>query len=214
MTTKKKREPAAVADAEETQVVVVDDTETTLDPLDLVTEEETEMDDDAETTVEALGPDENDNDNDNGGENEDDEVTAEATELDTLRARFAEQGIKLGTDPVKVIRALAEKVVELTPLAKDGVAYRKDLITDAIKQGIRAKGDAFRTDYYKDMFKRLTIEDIKVMRDDWQADGDLRLTGGTGKGGRKTILDETEEGEEAPNESLMQFPSRAYKVGS
>lgn len=206
-----KKRDAAVAEEEETQVAVLDD-ETTFESLDLadvVTDDESEDD---ETSFEAIGPDENDNENDNDGENDDDKPVV--TELDTLRAKFAEQGIRIGKDPVKVIRSLAERVVELTPLAKDGVAYRKDLIDDAIKQGIRAKGDAFRTDYYTEMFKRLTLDDIKVMRDDWQADGDLRLTGGTGKGGRKTILDEETADNDVKEPAVFLFPPKAYKVGS
>ncbi len=213
MTAKKKREPVAEAESAvaETDVTTID-----LD-LDAVVVDMEDLDDeDEDTFIDELGPDENDNENDNDGENDDDEEpVAELSELDTLRARFAEQGIKIGSDPVKAVRVLAEKVVELTPLAKDGVAYRRDLIADALKQGVRAKGDAFRAAYFRDMFKRLTIEDIKVMRDDWQEDGDLRLTGGTGKGGRKTILDEnTGENEVRDDPSITRFPASAYKVGS
>lgn len=201
MTLKKKREPVAELEVDAV-AVLLDDEETTI-----VLEIE---DDDEETTIAELTPDdddENPNDNENDNENPN-------AELDELRARFLAQGIKIGTNPVKAIRALADKVVELTPLAKDGATYREDLVADAITQGVRAKGDKFKSDYFTEMFKRLTIEDIKVMRDDWQADGDLRLTGGTGKGGRRTILDGEEEGEIKSDPSIRQFPASAFKVGS
>lgn len=68
-----------------------------------------------------------------------------------------------------IVRELNDKVEELTPLAADGEAYRKDLIEEAIKEGIRAMDpddeNPFPEDDIREMLNTSTIKAIKAYRD-------------------------------------------------
>jgi len=76
------------------------------------------------------------------------------------------------------LRKAQDKVVELTPLADDGRAYRSDLVNEALVQGVRAFGDKFAKETYTDVLNRSSLAVIKQLSSDWQAIGDSRFTGG------------------------------------
>lgn len=85
---------------------------------------------------------------------------------------------------------LAKRVAELEPRAADGDAYRSDLVSEALAEGVRAYGDKFAKETYEQTLRNAPLAVIKQMRDDWKAVGDARFAGGR----------QTTEGEEAPNE--------------
>lgn len=84
------------------------------------------------------------------------------------------------------VRWLVDERTRLIPLADDGKAYRDDLITEALAEGVRAV-DGFTEETYKAMLTAAPIATIKRMRDDWKGIGDKRFPGG-----RKTV-DEVDE---------------------
>jgi len=103
--------------------------------------------------------------------------------------------------------AAQDKVVELTPLADDGRAYRSDLITEALAQGIRAFGEKFAKETYEDVLKRASLAVIKQLSGDWQAIGDSRFTGG------RQSEDKGDKPEaEAKQPTGARIPSNAYKA--
>jgi len=99
-----------------------------------------------------------------------------------------------------------ERVKELAPLAEDGRAYREDLVTQALAEGVRAHGEKFDSETYETMLRSSSLSVIKRLRDDWQAIGDSRFTGG-----RKT----TDENNDAPGgkrKARVHVPAAAYQV--
>lgn len=106
------------------------------------------------------------------------------------------------------LRKATEKVEELTPQAADGRAYREDLVTEALAQGVRAFGDKFAKDTYTDVLKRSSLATIKQLSADWQTIGDSRFPAGR---------QSTDGGEGAPEPEVKQptgarIPSAAYKA--
>lgn len=122
-------------------------------------------------------------------------VTAETT-LVTVREELA---------------AAQARVAELEPAAADGEQYRSDLIEEALAEGVRAKGDAFDQEKYGELLRSpaMTIERIKLMRDDWQANGNARFPGG------RHTHDEHERGDKQQEQRARvpgQAPDHAYAV--
>lgn len=70
---------------------------------------------------------------------------------------------------------------DLSPLEKDGLLFRNNLITEALKQGVRAI-DGFDEETWKERMAKMEIEHIKEQTQQWTETGDLRW----GNGGRKT----------------------------
>lgn len=107
-----------------------------------------------------------------------DDATYDADAYEAERTRLASFGIKLGTDPVKAVRALADALVAsrdavraLEADATIGRKYRDNLIEDALKEGVRSRKD-FRIDAYRTILQGLDVDGIKQMRDDWAADAE------------------------------------------
>lgn len=104
---------------------------------------------------------------------------ARASALDSrLTELIAAEG-KLATVQSELATAQG-RVAELEPAAADGQQYREDLIAEALAEGVRAKGDKFNQAHYEEMLRspNMTIKSIKVMRDDWKSEGDVRFPGG------------------------------------
>lgn len=103
--------------------------------------------------------------------------------------------------------AAQKKVEELTPLADDGRAYRSDLVSEAMVQGVRAFGEKFAKELYADILNRSSLTAIKQLSADWQTIGDSRLAGGR---------QSQDKGEQAPGEEKQKvgarIPSNAYKA--
>jgi len=81
-------------------------------------------------------------------------------------------------DLVAGVRALADEVARLTPLAKDGETYRTNLIKDALEEGVRAFGNTFAREMYETTFKNADIAFVRQMHDDWKRFGDGKIPTG------------------------------------
>ncbi|MGI4790407.1 MAG: hypothetical protein ACRYFS_16335 [Janthinobacterium lividum] len=100
-----------------------------------------------------------------------------------LLAQFRAAGVET-VDQARALKADGE----------DGRAYRKDLIEEALKAGVRAQGEHFSEEVYKKILSApdRSVADIKAMRDDWDKAAQKRLAGfdADGKplseGGRQT----------------------------
>jgi hypothetical protein len=69
------------------------------------------------------------------------------------------------------------EIERLRPLADDGVAYRAQLIDDAIAAGVRAHGANFREEVYRGILDRLDIAGIRTILEDFSRQGDALLVG-------------------------------------
>ena len=67
------------------------------------------------------------------------------------------------------IATLNAKVEELTPQAELGKKYREDAVESALKSGVRAFGNDFEEETYKEMFATLDIEKVKAFAEKWEA---------------------------------------------
>ncbi len=73
---------------------------------------------------------------------------------------------------------LLRELTRLRPLADDGRAYRSDLVSDALAEGVRAHGNEFAADTYRPILESAPLDTLKRMRDDWKRQGDLLFKGG------------------------------------
>lgn len=73
---------------------------------------------------------------------------------------------------------LAESAESLERLAADGRAYRADLIEKALADGVRALGEEFDADHYRQLFETTPLDTIRRMSADWGKVGDRRFPGG------------------------------------
>lgn len=107
------------------------------------------------------------------------------------------------TDPLEAVRWLVAERARLSPLADDGRAYRTDLITGAMEEGVRAFGADFQQETYKDVLERSSLVVIKRMREDWAS-----VAAKTFPGGRQTT-----EGDPppAPVRRTDETPAAAFR---
>lgn len=132
---------------------------------------------------------------------------------DLKRLRPAEATLADAQKRIKTLEgevtAANERAAGLEPAAADGRAYREDLVTAALAEGVRAYGEKFAKETYEAMLRSAPLDVIKRMRDDWQSVGDARLPGG-----RQT----TDGGEQAPGKKAegagakRGVPEKAYTV--
>ncbi len=109
---------------------------------------------------------------------------------------------------VAAVAALDVEIKRLRPLADDGTSYREDLITKAIQEGIRAHGNNFAQETYREILRNAPLETIKVMLADWE-----RLAGAANPGGRKTVegAPPAIDPEMAGKGGERQLPDRAFQ---
>lgn len=110
---------------------------------------------------------------------------------------------KLRTVEQQLTEARA-KVAELEPQAADGRAYRDDLITEALAEGVRAYGDKFNRATYEAALKPASLDLIRQMKNDWAAVGDSRFSGG-----RKTV--DNSQAPSTASKPRIRVPESAYK---
>lgn len=144
------------------------------DEIDEDTEIEAIADEDAEDEEEG----DDAGDGDEGDDDAERAARAAAPVEDVLageRARLAPHGIKLGKNPVMAVRKLGDALVELrrqnAELAKDadlGKRYRKDVVGQAIAEGVRAHGANFKQEQFRAMLETLTVEQVELQRDAWK----------------------------------------------
>ncbi len=90
-------------------------------------------------------------------------ATARAEATAPVLAAIRATGIELPTDADAVagVRALAGKLGDLEPRAKDGDTYRDDLIEECLGHGVRVYGNAFDKDAERADLRALPIASIK-----------------------------------------------------
>ena len=118
-----------------------------------------------------------------------------ATQLRTIKAeneRLAPLEIELTT--------LRARVLELQPLADDGKAYRTHLVDTTLAEGVRAFGETFDQDTYRNLLNGVPIETVKRMQADWRKAGDQAFPGG-----RKTV-DNVERNEKTADTNSSNQP--------
>jgi hypothetical protein len=104
-------------------------------------------------------------------------VTALADIAEQIVAERAALTIDLAEERAARAKDQAE-IERLRPLADDGVAYRTQLIDDAIAAGARAHGAEFREEVYRGILDRLDLAGIRTMLEDFSRQGDALLAGG------------------------------------
>lgn len=152
----------------------------------------------------------------------------QAHETSARAVRTALDGLKIGgKTPEEGVRVLAEEVTRLRAVetdlltgraeggaetpgeiltrlraeATDGRAYRKDLIEQALLEGVRAHGNDFKRETYQRVLDGASLEVVKQMHADWAA-----AAARVNPGGRKT-----QDGPgEQPAERSGSLPPRAY----
>lgn len=105
------------------------------------------------------------------------------TVIAAARQALVDAGQAADTELVAGIRQLTQENARLRPLADVGRAYRADLIADAIREGVRARGEHFAAEEYRAILEGLPqneagLNAIKRFRDDWRSDGDKVFPGG------------------------------------
>lgn len=110
--------------------------------------------------------------------------------------RFKRHGITVTAGdapllPRQVAEALerqSARIIELEAEAAIGRQYKADLIDEALKDGVRAKGDGFKAELYRGILAALGVSEIRAMRDDWRSEGDRWAAGATGQAaGRRSV---------------------------
>lgn len=113
--------------------------------------------------------------------------TAKATrltaELATVRTLIASANLPADRADAELKDQLGWLVTErarLLPMAEDGIAYRKELIKDALTEGARARGTDFKRETYEAMLTATStsLDTIRQMRDDWKVTADEKLPKG------------------------------------
>ena len=125
-------------------------------------------------------------------------------ELDQIRALLGEAGAE-GETATDRLRWLIEEVARLTPLADQGRQYRSDTIDGAIAEGVRAMGEQFPEETYREMFKGASLETIKLLHEKWQTEAGRKFPGG-----RQTD-NETETKPEQQRQKAQAVPDEYYQ---
>lgn len=92
----------------------------------------------------------------------------------------------------------ADKVLSY---AKEGMAYRAELVEEALKAGVRAQADAFKKETWERNFELMSVQDIKDTMDTWQKQAKDEIPSGraSSAGSQQTIA--------------QTLPDDAFKVG-
>ncbi len=127
--------------------------------------------------------------------------TAMTTNTELLKLRTANE---VATNELTTLK---ERVKTLEPQAKDGELYRNDLVSEALKEGVRAMGDKFSAVTYEPLLRAQPLEVVKQMAADWAEVGNTRFAGGR---------QSTDAGEQAPGKQTEEkrsgVPAFAHKV--
>jgi len=75
----------------------------------------------------------------------------------------------------------AEMDAELTEKAKQFDEIKKSTVDEALKNGIKAKGETFDNDRWSKIFNGFSIAEIKAQSDEWTEDAKLALNAGVRK---------------------------------
>lgn len=106
-----------------------------------------------------------------------------------------------GTEPVELLDAFSDVINFATDLFEDaqvGREMKAEAIQDALKAGVRAFGNDFKSDIYERNLAKMDIEGIKAQRDDWNSVGDAKFGAGKEGSTRLTPAGETFEPDDKP----------------
>ena len=132
------------------------------------------------------------------------EGTDKMDELEMIRAILSETGAPKDAPPIDAVRWLIGENARLAPLADIGNTYRADLTEAAISEGIRAQGDKFPVETYRNMFASAPIDQIKRLLESWGGQAADVFTGG------RQTSEETETKQGQP--TRPKAPRSLYKV--
>jgi len=97
-----------------------------------------------------------------------------AREVDRLNSE-----VKTLTGQVKEKDA---EIVRLKPLADEGKQYRADLVAEALAEGVRAYGEEFDEETYRNLLEAAPLTTVKRMRNDWAKSAETRFVSGRQSG--------------------------------
>ncbi len=100
------------------------------------------------------------------------------------------------------VEQLAGRVKALEPQAEEGRQYRKDLVVEALAEGVRAYGNDFDKDTYEATLNSAPLATVKRMKADWKSVADKILPAG------RTSVDVTSDEKSA--ETANWVPDEAY----
>lgn len=126
--------------------------------------------------------------------------------VNEVRGILAETAAPDGEDVAAQVRWLIAENGRLQPLADDGRAYRADLVSEAMVEGVRAFGDGFSAETYRGILESASLDAVKRMTADWKAVGDKRFTGG------RMVENETPAPEVVEQQPRRVVPTAAHKV--
>ena len=112
---------------------------------------------------------------------------------------------------IELEAALAEanaEIERLKPLAEQGERYRADLIEEVLAEGVRANGQEFPVDAYREILKGTSLDNILAMREQYAAQARKRFPGG-----RQTVDADEGEADAAaaqPKQQRNGLPDAAY----
>lgn len=127
------------------------------------------------------------------------------TKLEDVLNQLAEKWESLSqTEDSKTAEELTkakDKIVELEPLAKDGETFRNEVIEDAVTAGVRAQGNDFPADTWKETFSTMSIKAIRDIAKTFHAQAEAEIPAGR----------QTEPSTEL-NKIKSGIPDEAYKA--
>lgn len=126
--------------------------------------------------------------------------------VNDVRGILAETAAPDGEDVAAQVRWLIAENGRLQPLADEGRAYRADMVTAALAEGIRAYGDGFNAETYRGILEGVSLDGVKRMTADWKSVGDARFVGG------RQVEDEQPAPEAVETAPRRVVPSSAHKV--
>ena len=103
------------------------------------------------------------------------------TKLEDDLSQMAEKqdaAIPTGTATDAEVESLKAEIAKLESLAKDGEAFRKEVIEDAVKAGVQAQGNDFPADTWKDTFAAMSIEAIRDIAKTFQKQAEAQIPAG------------------------------------
>lgn len=126
--------------------------------------------------------------------------------VNDVRGILAETAAPDGEDVAAQVRWLIAENGRLQPLADEGRAYRADMVTAALAEGVRAYGDGFNAETYRGILEGVSLDGVKRMTADWKSVGDARFVGG------RQVEDEQPAPEAVETAPRRVVPSSAHKV--
>lgn len=144
-----------------------------------------------------------------GGERTAPAVTRELVtgSADFVRALLAEAGVAEGVETFEGVRQIITR-------SKDGATYRRDLIEQALAEGVRAHGEDFDKEAYRGMLEGASLDFIKRNHADWARAAKLRNPGGRQTVDSTAAVGETRGGDGQPASQTPPagVPRSAFRV--